>query len=240
MVKMKNDELEFDEETHTYTVKGKKLESVTEFVSRFFPAFDKEKVSERVASKRGVTKEEVLEEWEAIADAGTMIHEEIENWINVRLRPIDDKAKRGVDWLILSGYREAYPMMTSEKRIYSEQYGLAGTIDLLFIKSDDYTKSRAVLVDWKTNENLTTQNRYELTSSEGPISHLHNSKLNKYVLQLSTYAYILEEEYDVIIDELVIVQLKEDRFVEIKVDYLRNVVKNMLREKLLEEWEDGV
>lgn len=244
---MVDDKLEFDEETHTYTVGGKQLMSVTEWVSGFFPKFDEEVVSHKMAVKRvdksdyeddegyfqalRDAKNNILGEWDDIRNKGTLVHKEIEDWINARAEPVNDKSKKGVDWMLISGYPQKYDNVVSEARIFSKKFGLAGTVDLLMVRQDDYTKQRAVLVDWKTNELINTQNRYEYTNNTGPVAFLHSSKFVKYALQLSVYALILEEEYDTIVDKLIVVQLKDDYFLEIPVDFLKETVKRMLRDK---------
>lgn len=223
--------LKFDEESHTYSLGKRKLQSVTEWISGFFPKFDEEAVAKKVANKQGVPPEQILQDWLDIREAGTKIHKEIEDWFNSRTQPTENKAKRAIDWTILSSMWREYPMKSTEVQIYSEKFGLAGTIDLLMVKQDDYTKQRAVLVDWKTNAQIRAQNTFEYTDSTGELAFLHNSSLVKYMLQLSTYALMLEEEYDTLIDSLLIVHLKDDMYVEIPVDYLKETVKKMMRDR---------
>lgn len=223
------DKLKFDEETHTYKLGKRKLKSVTEWISTYFPKFDEDAISDKVAKKRKIPQEDVLQEWKDIRDMGTKIHKEIEDWIVEGKEPTEEKAIKAVDWATSSIEWFDYPIKASEIQIYSEKWGLAGTIDLLMVKQDAYTKQRAILVDWKTNAQIRTQNPYELTETDGPLAFLHNSSLVKYMLQLSTYALILEEEYDTIVDKLMIVHLRDGHFVEIPIDYMKETVRSMLR-----------
>lgn len=247
MNKIVDDKLKFNEEKHEYKVKGKKLTSVTTFIEKFFNEFDVEAISKKVAIKRlkeeGITKDtsgldfkdyldeavkSVLAEWQESRDVGTEVHQQIEDWYNSRKEPTHIKAKMGVNWSILSelnGYDE-YP----EAKIYSEELGLAGTIDLLQIDDgDQYTKPRVWIVDWKTNKKLSNNNPWQAT--KGVVSHLHDCHIVKYSLQMSLYAYILERDYGMIVEGLSLVHLKEDGYKEIKCDYLKETIKNMLKVK---------
>lgn len=244
MVKKK---LIFDEETHTYKLGNKKLKSVTEWIKNFFGEFDEEAISYKMSLKRVSkadfvgddegyfqalrdAKKEILAEWQETRELGTKVHKEVEDWFNSRTQPTSPKAIAAVNWALLSNEWHKYPHKFSEAKIYSEKYGLAGTIDLLILRGDDLTKQRAAIVDWKTNETIREQNPYQSTSSTSPVAYLHDSSLVKYMLQLSTYALILEEEYDTLIDRLMIVKLEDKRYVEIPIDYLKETVKKMLLE----------
>ena len=56
----------FDAEKHSYTriSDGQLFKSVTTFIGEFKPKTDFEKIAERIALRRGVVKQEVLNEWE--------------------------------------------------------------------------------------------------------------------------------------------------------------------------------
>ena len=57
-------QLEFEESTHTYKVLGEQLSSASSTISNFYDPFDTDRVAGFVAKKRGITKEEVLKEWD--------------------------------------------------------------------------------------------------------------------------------------------------------------------------------
>ena len=75
----------FVEKTHTYYYQNQYpvKYSVTQYISRYFPEFDSEKVSANYAKKHGLTKEEVLADWKRKGDissiSGTLIHSWLEN-----------------------------------------------------------------------------------------------------------------------------------------------------------------
>jgi hypothetical protein len=102
--------------------------------------------------------------------------------------------------LIENGY-----VLFAEYRLYRPEFGIAGTVDLMAVKSNDI-----IIIDWKTNKhpmlfvsgyfkkrkigNITvTTNQFipTLDSMKPPISHLPSCIGVKYSLQLSIYAYML-------------------------------------------------
>lgn len=90
----------------------------------------------------------------------------------------------------------------AEKRVYLWEYLIAGTIDLLLVKGNDF-----IIVDWKTNKDeLKFKSGYYkkvngiktniwVDKDErmlAPLDHLQHCKGNGYIMQLSTYAYLCE------------------------------------------------
>ena len=74
----------FVEDTHTYYYNGSRVRtSVTQFIGRYFPEFDKDNISKKYAKKHGLSQEEVLAEWDkkgkVSALSGTAIHSYLEN-----------------------------------------------------------------------------------------------------------------------------------------------------------------
>ena len=59
--------------------------SVTTYIDYFFEKFDAEKVAKKLVAKypkyENRTVESLLEEWDKSAKYGTIVHDEIENWI---------------------------------------------------------------------------------------------------------------------------------------------------------------
>lgn len=74
----------FYEDSHTYYYHDKKVnQSVTQFISKYFPKFDSEEISKKYADKHGLTQDEVLADWKKRGDisalSGTAIHSWLEN-----------------------------------------------------------------------------------------------------------------------------------------------------------------
>lgn len=160
-------EIKFDETLHKYTVDGKEVISVTQLLQKHkitpsYDAVDKELL--RMASERG-----------------TLIHEEVENWIKNNEKGFTEEAERICDYLNSNADRDS--------RIISEQIVandiVAGRFDLLYL--DD--KKRLVLTDIKT----------------GNSKHLYG-----WTWQLSLYKYLYEKMYDKKIESLQIFWVNGD------------------------------
>lgn len=142
---------------------------------------------------------------------------------------------------------EAGATVFSEKRVYMSRYGIAGTIDCPIIKGKYFS-----ILDWKSNaaDMHDTPGYYkkekignewiktdtwiididkatgEPKTFNAPISHIPASKYHTYCLQLSIYAYIMEQwGYVLIPNGLAIVHYPLNKEpVYIPVPYLRNEV----------------
>jgi len=132
----------------------------------------------------------------------------------------------------------------SEKRVYLSKYQLAGTIDCPIIKGKYFS-----ILDWKSNaaDMHDTAGYYKKEKINGvfektdtwiitedtfnnPISHVPASKFHTYCLQLSIYAYIMEQwGYILIPNGLAIVHYPLNKEpVYLRVPYLRNEVIALL------------
>ena len=84
---------------------------------------------------------------------------------------------------------EAKDGFYQEVLLYSGILGIAGTADKLIIETKP--DGRWIYIDdYKTNEKIDTSNVWN--KYQEPISHLDQCKLNKYMLQVSMYAYLAE------------------------------------------------
>lgn len=128
----------------------------------------------------------------------------------------------------------------SEKRVYLSKYGIAGTIDCPIIKGKYFS-----ILDWKSNaadmhdtagyyKKIKIDNEWIKSDTwiitdeyfNSPINHIPASKYHTYCLQLSIYAYIMEQwGYVLIPNGLAIVHYPLNKEpVYIPVPYLRNEV----------------
>jgi ATP-dependent exoDNAse (exonuclease V) beta subunit len=193
--KNSKESLKFVSKTHKYRVGKKELHSVTKMVGKLFKPFDAKEVARKLASfpvnklaKRGVRY--WLAEWKKSADYGTEVHNALEDYANgEEVSLVDEnyfKGKELLDQYLSEGYH-----LFPEVRVFDEEVGLAGTIDLVMIKGDE-----VVLLDWKTNKKITTKAYGDSDKGLYPlVSHLDNCKINLYYLQLLVYSYILEKNY---------------------------------------------
>ena len=159
-------EIKFDENLHKYTVDGKEVISVTQLLQKHkitpsYDAVDKELL--RVASERG-----------------TLIHEEVEKWIESGESGFTEESEKICDYL--------FERADENSKIISEQMVandvVAGRFDVLFTHA-----KKLVLTDIKT----------------GNTKHLFG-----WSWQLSLYKYLYEKMYGKEIDSLEILWANGD------------------------------
>ena len=218
-----NNELRYNEEKHTYTYKNKELTSVTTFVKSFFEPFDEDYISNIVASKRGVTQEEILKEWKEKREFGSKVHKEIEDFINKEnVEGLSDKAQQGIDYYELHKKINNTYIDYPELRVYSRKHGLAGTIDLLSISEG----GSVYLTDWKVVGSINKTAYQDKKSKYLPVqdcNYIH------YVLQLNTYAYILKEEFGIDVSEMTLVHIGKEGNKVYNIPFCFGLIKEMLK-----------
>lgn len=196
------------DEPHEYYINGKKAVSVTKLLHKLEKPFDTKYWSTKKADERGCTPEDILAEWKMKADIacekGHAIHAYIENRLANKVFPYpenkikamfegQDPVKHRYDRIVkliekfVSDINNRLIPIKSELVVGDEDYLICGMIDQLF-----YNKKSGMLEiwDWKSNTELTTESNYKLLS---PLSHLSNSKLDIYSLQLNTYKHIIQK-----------------------------------------------
>jgi hypothetical protein len=198
----------FEEGAHTYHYKDIKYDSVTGFIKRFKVPFDRQYWSNRKAKERGVDVSVILEEWQGKAnvanDLGTKVHKWIEDFWGGEKRELvlEKDGERLIERvgkfmeLYDNRFKNLVPL-TSELKIFSRKWRLAGTIDQPFLMWD--TKQNKVLFligDWKTNKEFKSDDhpngKYKKLLH--PFSHLWENHLNEYSIQVSLYRLMLEDE----------------------------------------------
>jgi hypothetical protein len=194
----------FEEESHTYTYSEEKYDSVTTFIKKFKEPFNSDYWSSVKAAERGVSKETILNEWKNKADhaggLGTGVHEWIENFLlgNNPPYPEDEeslKRAKKFEKIHADKLHVFYPI-SSELKVFSKKWRLAGTIDQLFgfydIKASKY---KLVIGDWKTNKEFKTPDKKygSFKKMLRPFNDLYENHLTEYSIQLSMYRLILEE-----------------------------------------------
>ncbi len=206
------------------------LESTTTYLSRtVFPKFEADKVSEIVASKNGVTKEEVLMQWRKKADLGTRVHEGFEQLFNRKridfsssFSDIEDYEKvmmEVVRWF----YQEGYTALHTEFVIGSNRLG--GMIDLLACNKDGIH-----IFDFKTDREIRFHNPY--SSCYEPFQYLEDTNYNKYRFQLSIYKRIFESVTGLEVLGLKIIHVLPDDF---KIYELEDVYNSERDRKIADE-----
>jgi ATP-dependent exoDNAse (exonuclease V) beta subunit len=185
----------FDAEWHKYTYDGNPLTSVTKFIQRFHKEFDSDFWSKKKAEEGGVEQSEILEQWKQLNERANFIGTSTHNWIENYFNGIHQEIPNDLDVVDrinkfnLAFAQHLYKLkpIKFEQRVFSKEWGLAGTFDALF----EY-KDSLVILDWKSNKSFTTLNAYgeKLLS---PFDDLDKCHLNEYSLQVSLYKLILEQ-----------------------------------------------
>lgn len=233
----------FNHLRHTYAVQetGQGLQSVTTFIKQWFPNFDAEFVSNRIADRRadGATAEELQAEWAEKGRIARLIGNAIHGYAELLAQGTkctfsfngDLETRMKIHRMIpnLENACEKllcrYQTIGAEQIIFSQVLGLAGQVDLLMQSRDSQT---ILIVDWKTNQLLQRENSFQ--AGLGPLEHLDDANLNHYALQLSAYQYILEQEryFPEAEYQRLIIHIKEDRAEPYRMPYLKDEIESML------------
>lgn len=182
-------ELQFDAQKHSYEVRGKPLTSVSKTISKYVEKVDFDKIAGFVAKKRGITKAEVLAEWEAkkiaSCNRGTLVHTFGENYKGMQ-KPTNGFEEAIVKfWDNIPDYIEPFLF---ELQMFSETLGIAGTSDIILFNNKT---GKFIIADYKTNEDLFKN--YKGKTLLAPFEDLLDSPYNKYQLQLSMYQLLFEQ-----------------------------------------------
>jgi len=214
----------FKEDTHQYfDPGGNEFTSVSRVISSVTPQFDREGISMAIAQKKA--KEEgidieraqniILQDWDhkknSAIDRGNWIHDNIEAYLTIAncedvLVPV---AKRIANFA--AGYYKYFP----EALIYHSAYSVAGQSDLVLQRTKD-KKGLVDFFDYKTNESkgiyfdsvkrkdgkiVKHYNQF----LNAPLDHMEHCNYNTYSLQLSMYAYMAAETFNIQVGRLGII-----------------------------------
>ncbi len=184
---------------HRYTdTKGEIYTSVSKLLSEYEHKTDWVEVAGKVAGKgkfAGMDKASVLKLWDdkknKAANHGTKIHNALERYSKKFEILEEDKDLEPMIKDIQSTYKDYYQVY-DECTLYHPKYMVAGTSDKILIPKKN--SSYFDIEDFKTNiargiEFHNKDNKYMLA----PVDHLQEANYNRYSLQLSLYAYMMEE-----------------------------------------------
>ena len=240
-------DIEFDEPTHVYTVKGtsKGYISCTKFLHDFFPHFDADAIIRKMmASPKwpqskyfGKTAEEIKQGWTdngaAASGAGTAMHLAIEQFLHGHPEMIAPEVLETPEWAYFKNFwkdvSEDLVPYRSEWEVWSEEHKLAGSIDMIFYrKSDD----SYVIYDWKRSKEIKKENNFG--NGFGPVAHLPDANYWHYTLQLNVYRWFLETFYGLRISDMYIVIFHPDNtnYKRFRLNRLDDEVKAMVEARL--------
>ncbi len=230
---------------HKYFDKdGKEYGSWSKFIKCFEKPFDPN-LAYACAGKtgyEGMAGEEVLKKWSDYADErggiGTDIHDACELFEKTgTVLPKNEKWRPGLI-SITSEYKDYYKLY-QEQTLYSEEDMLAGTADKLCVTSQ-YHDAVIDITDYKTNVGGVQHKDFDKHGKPkhqyflGPLSHLLCCKYNRYGLQLSMYAYMLEKKTGRRIGSLRIHEIDSDNLLRhrmLTVPYMKLEILATLRWK---------
>lgn len=224
----------FVEDSHKYFVDGKQYQSVTQVLSKYFEEFDSDgRILKCCALKVGKSEEELSAEWEAkgktARDFGTRVHELAELYLNKfpidydKLEPKEQKYLRQVSKCMANRFSPDFVVIDTECLVYSEEYKIAGQIDLMLLDSN----GNVALCDWKTSKVIDIIGKGSKPCLN-PISHLRDTNYTKYALQLSLYSYLLEQ-WGLRKGHLFLIHLTEDGYKTYPVGYRKKEIEDILK-----------
>lgn len=238
-------DFKFFSEDHHYEYKGKKVgASVTSYYALYENEFDTQSAAENIARNENRSILDVLAEWkyknEFACNKGSTCHEYVqslwsgEKWIPTPFDYSDEyfeavsKINKQAD-NFYKDFKDKIEHISDEYIIGSNEYDIASAIDHLFI---DKVTGGLILVDYKTNSDV---HKYEDRAKpmKIPLSHLKDTTLNHYYLQLSIYKFLVEKYTDLKFEKMFIVWFSElnDNYKIIDVPYLKDEVENILENR---------
>jgi hypothetical protein len=213
--------------------------------------------AEKDLYERGVSRDEVLREWDLKRDSantrGTSIHEVLENMVINQKMPL--VGSLGYDacvsmrkFLVKENYYMVYPevVMYSDVLFFSRQLkekyvGVAGTADLRCQRQNskgvniiDYYDYKSNIIKFDSSKDDKGKKKHYNRFMKYPLDHLEDCNYNKYCLQMSLYAYMDQKMYNTRIGRMAIINV-EDGFKLIPVPYMKMEVELII--KYLEEYD---
>ncbi len=237
----RDDHISFDEGPHIYTIDGESdFMSVTTWNHCHFPKFDADKVITNMKLGKnwnennkywGMTDDEIKMMWKTSgkesADMGTALHNKIECFYNKMDVEDDDTLEWGYfkkfhqDHINLKPYR-------TEWMVWDNELKFAGAIDMIF-ENEDGTLS---IYDWKRTKDISKIGFKGESATTKCIEHLPHSKFWHYSLQLNTYKYLLEKNYDKIIKDMYLIRLhpnnKNNTYEKLRVPDLSDEINDLM------------
>jgi len=184
--------IKFDDASHTYKLDGKELISVTSFISLFSDGFDKDgSILTRCALKEGVSEKTLKKRWrdkgEKAAIAGKLWHKTAEDYISHK------KIRKNKFTPIIQKFASEFQFkgqLFSECLLFDPELMISGTADIVQVIDNKIIQVH----DFKVTEKKPSDYSFG-KYMKPPISHLGDSKITKFSLQVSLYLYILSSRY---------------------------------------------
>ena len=200
---LRDEHIQFDEPTHTYTIDGdSSFTSVTTWNHSHFEEFNADKVIAGMMARPnwpdnkyyGQTPEEIKAGWEknrvTAAAAGTLLHYDIECFYNNV--PVENDSVEYAQFIRYQvEHAKDFTPYRTEWTVWDKELKLAGSIDMVYELPD----GTLMIYDWKRSKGIIRNKRFETHSTTECIKHLPDTNFWHYSLQLNTYRAILERNY---------------------------------------------
>ncbi len=204
--------IERDDEHHIYSVRGNpNYISVTTLINNAFEKFDSNKIINDILKRNkgkyyNMNKKEILFQWSESTRLGTLLHANIENYWNKK--DTVDLDQISIEYKYFLNFVNDFPIQPyrTEWMIFTEKKNIAGAIDFIAKKSN----GRYILFDWKRSCNINVDKNYGKFCLKKGLETILDTNYYHYCLQLNTYRYILESEYNIMIDEMYLVSFHPD------------------------------
>lgn len=240
----------FIEDGHYYLCDGKRVGiSTTGLISQYENHFDSETISQQVANKRGISQQEVLEEWRIenlhSTIKGSFIHEFAQSlWEGKEYKfdyskvpeEIDiDRLKSDINLLIpqainfYNDYKDMYELIGCEIYLGDEDFDECGATDQILYNK--YTGGIAI-IDYKTNKEIKRES-YKHQKMLIPLQQYDDCNYIHYSIQLSGYKYKFEKNTKLKVDETFIVyfNINADNYEIIEPLNMQKEVERILRDR---------
>ena len=191
----KFNQINFDAQSHSYTVDSQALISVTSLLGQYKKPFDTQYWAQIKATQRDVALQIVLDEWETKAQQSQIRGNALHHYLEMSLTPTVDGEKicandyqsplKNLADKFLNDIQGKMTAIKSEFRVGDLDLRIAGTVDQLFF---NHKSQQLEIWDWKSNQKIAQESRYSLI---GGLEHLADCELTVYSLQLEMYRYLL-------------------------------------------------
>jgi hypothetical protein len=239
----RDNNIEFDEPRHVYTVNGSSrgIVSVSGLHHHLFSEFDADKVIDNMMRSRkwpeskwyGMSKQAIKAAWNAngreASEAGTAMHLGIEMVMNGAEDAVTPEVKATTEWAYFQRYwakdKEIWEPWRTEWEVYDEDLRIAGSIDMIYRNKKDGTFA---IYDWKRAKEMKMENQWQ--NGIGPARNLPDTNYWHYTLQLNFYRWLLEKHYGLKISEmaLVVIHPNNTSFKKYKLNFLDEEVEEAL------------
>lgn len=224
--------VKYYDDKHKYFIGNKELISTTTFIGEFKKPFNADYWATVKAKERGVSKQQILLEWDDIRDTacvkGSDLHSYSDNFMHNRVFPTD------VPDALIKQFKEFYKKFINNNLVIRTEYvlgdidlGIAGMIDLFcYNKEKDYF----YIADYKTNKKFDFESKYNNYYLE-PINFLEDCSFVTYSLQTSIYRYIIEKNLGIELGDSVVIWFndKNDSYEPVKCTYYKKEVEKMFK-----------